>query len=152
MAVAAETQRLPQMPQRAFRHQGTRDREGDGQKAMPTGGMQRRSGNYDGRMRLADGKILKLRSSSDDGAADRALTFSCFCRRSFLNRERTCCWLAEALERESRDHPFGLWAYVFMPEHLHPILWPTVSSFRIRTLRRATVSWAGGMSIPAPMM
>ncbi|MFO0839650.1 MAG: hypothetical protein U1D55_14130 [Phycisphaerae bacterium] len=75
-------------------------------------------------MRLSDGRIRKLRRSSDDAAAAHALTFSCFRRRPFLSRERTCRWLVEALERARRDDPLDLWAYVFMPEHVHLVLLP----------------------------
>ncbi|MBK8915202.1 MAG: hypothetical protein IPM64_11500 [Phycisphaerales bacterium] len=87
--------------------------------------------DYDGRMQFPDGRIRRLRRSSDDATAAHALTFSCFHRRPFLKSERTCLWLVEAMERARRDHPFDLWAYVFMPEHVHIVLWPTTPSFRL---------------------
>jgi putative transposase len=52
------------------------------------------------------------------------LTFSCYRRFPFLKAERTCQWLAEALEQARQKHDFALWAYVFMPEHVHLILNP----------------------------
>ena len=88
-------------------------------------------------MQLPDGRIRKLRRSADDATAAHALTFSCFHRRPFLSRERTCLWLVEALEQARRNHSFDLWAYVFMPEHVHLILWPTDPSFRLGTVLAA---------------
>ena len=38
--------------------------------------------------------------------------------------ERTCGWLAEAIERARKKHDFALWAFVFMPEHGHLVLRP----------------------------
>jgi putative transposase len=52
------------------------------------------------------------------------LTFTCFQRFQFLRAERTCVWLAEAIEVARRKHAFDLWAYVFMPEHVHLIVFP----------------------------
>jgi putative transposase len=52
------------------------------------------------------------------------LTFSCFQRRPFLARERTCHYLADALTLGRKKHPFHLWAYVIMPEHVHLLVWP----------------------------
>jgi putative transposase len=52
------------------------------------------------------------------------LTFSCYRRYRFLASDRTCGWLAEAIERARRKHDFALWAFVFMPEHTHLIIRP----------------------------
>jgi putative transposase len=52
------------------------------------------------------------------------LTFSCYRRYHFLSAERTCGWLAAAIERARRTQDFALWAFVFMPEHVHLIIWP----------------------------
>ena len=49
------------------------------------------------------------------------LTFCCYRGFTFLNAERTCKWLAEAIEAARVDLNFDLWAYVFMPEHVHLI-------------------------------
>ena len=42
----------------------------------------------------------------------------------FLQSERTCQWLADALEHSRQQLEFSLWAYVFMPEHVHLIVFP----------------------------
>src|SRR6266851_9558926 len=51
-------------------------------------------------------------------------TFSCFRRYAFLKAERTCQWLADALDDARKDLDFFIWAYVFMPEHVHLIVYP----------------------------
>jgi len=52
------------------------------------------------------------------------LTFSCFRRRRFLDRDRTRGWLVDAIDRARRLHGFDLWAWVIMPEHAHLLLFP----------------------------
>jgi putative transposase len=67
---------------------------------------------------------------NDEGDA-HALTFSCFHRRPFLNRDRSRTWFLEALDRARNLHPVHLWAYVVMPEHAHVVLWPTEPEFDV---------------------
>jgi putative transposase len=52
------------------------------------------------------------------------LTFSCFHRFAFLKAERSCQWLADAIQTARVKHSFDLWAYVFMPDHVHLIVHP----------------------------
>jgi putative transposase len=40
------------------------------------------------------------------------LTFSCFHGISFLRAERTCQWLADAINAAREKYDFSLWAYV----------------------------------------
>jgi len=60
----------------------------------------------------------------DDPGHAHYLTFSCFRRQQFLKGERAKGWLVEAIDDAKRKTPFDLWAYVFMPEHVHLLLWP----------------------------
>ncbi len=60
-----------------------------------------------------------------------SLTFSCFDRRKFLERRRPCEWLTTAIDRARDKHHFDLWAYVFMPEHVHLLIWPTKRNYNI---------------------
>ena len=41
-----------------------------------------------------------------------------------LSKDRTCQWLADAIAIACRDLNYSLWAYVFMPEHVHLIVCP----------------------------
>ncbi len=62
------------------------------------------------------------RRSSDDPGHSHGLTFSCYRQFRFLEAERTCLWLADPIETARRRWEFDLWAYVFMPEHVHLIV------------------------------
>ena len=59
-------------------------------------------------MRLPNGRIRKLRQSSDDWAAAHSLAFSCFRRQRFLAQERRRLWLVEAIEAARCKHSFNL--------------------------------------------
>jgi putative transposase len=59
------------------------------------------------------------------------LTFCCFQHRPFLKSERTCRYLSEAILRAKEIHQFDLWAYVFMPEHAHLLIWPKNEDYSI---------------------
>jgi putative transposase len=59
------------------------------------------------------------------------LTFCCYQHRAFLNSERTCRYLTEAILRAKEIHEFDLWAYVFMPEHIHLLIRPRNESYSI---------------------
>jgi putative transposase len=72
----------------------------------------------------------------DDEPAAHYLTFSCFGRQPFLRSQQACCWFLEALAAARQKHPFDLWAYVLMPEHVHLILWPRNGS-RISPILKA---------------
>jgi putative transposase len=39
--------------------------------------------------------------------------------------------LAEAIENSSKKYNFELWAYVFMPEHVHLLIFPTEDNYSI---------------------
>ena len=52
------------------------------------------------------------------------LTFSCYRRYAFRKAERTSAWLAEAIGEARQSQGFWLWAFVFMPDHVHLILYP----------------------------
>jgi putative transposase len=52
------------------------------------------------------------------------LTFSCFRRQAFLKGNTACRWVAESVRQARRKSPFDLWAYVFMPEHVHLLILP----------------------------
>ena len=42
---------------------------------------------------------------------------------TFLKRERVCGWLADALNDARAKLDVRLWAYVFMPDHVHLLIW-----------------------------
>ena len=65
------------------------------------------------------------------------LTFSCFRGYAFLQAERTCQWLADAINEARQECDFSLWAYVFMPEHVHLLIRPNRKIYDISTVLKA---------------
>src|SRR6516162_30218 len=74
------------------------------------------------------------RHSYDEPGHAHELTFSCYRRFRFLAAERTCRWLAEAIDRARALLDFAVWAYVFMPEHVHLIIYPRQPVYWIRAI------------------
>jgi putative transposase len=64
------------------------------------------------------------RRSFDEPGHVHELTFSCYRRYRLLSAERTCDWLARAIDGARERRSFDLWAYVFMPDHVHLIVHP----------------------------
>jgi putative transposase len=52
------------------------------------------------------------------------LTFSCHQRLPLLTNDHWRWMLADSLRQACDDHEVALWAYVFMPEHVHLLLKP----------------------------
>ncbi len=75
-------------------------------------------------MRTAEG-YRKTRKRFDEPGDAHELTFSCFRGLPLLSKPRTCQYLAEAIVKAKAALPFDIWAYVFMPEHVHLLVWPT---------------------------
>jgi putative transposase len=67
---------------------------------------------------------MRHRRSRHEVGHAHELTFSCYRKFPFLKAERTCIWLAEAIEEARRKWSFSLWAYVFMPDHVHLLVKP----------------------------
>ena len=65
------------------------------------------------------------------------LTFTCYQYRQFLSKERTCGYLADAITSAKAQHGFDLWAYVFMPNHVHLIIHPRQDPYSIARILRS---------------
>ena len=76
------------------------------------------------------------RPSSDEPGHAHELTFSCFHRYAFLKADRTCQWLADAIDDARKQLDFALWAYVFMPEHVHLLIYPWRPIYKIKVILR----------------
>jgi len=59
------------------------------------------------------------------------LTFSCYRRMALLSKDRTRLWLVDAIREAREKHRFDLWAWVFMPEHVHLLIWPRQAGYKI---------------------
>lgn len=66
-----------------------------------------------------------------------ALTFSCYRRLPLLKSERTCRWLAESIEAVRKNHDVAVFAYVFMPEHVHLAIQPRQATYDMAAIRKA---------------
>ena len=55
-------------------------------------------------------------------------TFSCYRRSPLLVDDRRCLLLAEALDRACLQEEMDLVAYVFMPEHVHLLVYPRIET------------------------
>ena len=66
----------------------------------------------------------KTRRVYDQEGDAHFLTFSCFKRLPLLSKQRSCQWMMDAIELARTKHPFDLWAWVVMPEHVHLVLLP----------------------------
>jgi len=62
------------------------------------------------------------------------LTFSCFRNRKFLSKKRTCEYLVESIIKAKEKHCFSLWAYVFMPNHIHLLIRPRKKNYSISSI------------------
>lgn len=58
-------------------------------------------------------------------------TFSCFQRLPLLTNELWREWLATSITHARNKLEVDLWAYVFMPEHVHLLLHPRRDTYRI---------------------
>jgi putative transposase len=65
------------------------------------------------------------------------LTFSCYRNREFLRSERVCEYLVNAIGNARAKHKFHLWAYVFMPNHVHILIWPTKTNYSISAIMQS---------------
>ena len=83
------------------------------------------------------------------------LTFSCFRRQPFFFRPRAPRWFLDAVDAARSRHPFDLWGFVVMPEHVHLLLLPTHQtriSQILRSIKRPVttkaIAWATHHSPP----
>ncbi len=65
------------------------------------------------------------------------LTFSCYKNRDFLINSRYCQFLLESIVASQKKHSFSLWAYVFMPTHVHLLIYPQSKVYDIAKITRS---------------
>ncbi len=65
------------------------------------------------------------------------LTFSCYRRMPLLTNDLWRAMLSTAIDRATLKHQYALSAFVFMPEHLHLLVYPTVGGGHIDRLLKA---------------
>ena len=73
----------------------------------------------------------------DDPADVRELTFSCYKRQPLLTNDRWRTMLAESIDAATERHGYRLAAFVFMPEHVHLVVYPLRQADHVDALLRA---------------
>jgi REP element-mobilizing transposase RayT len=84
---------------------------------------------------MSSPKRVHRRNFNHSGHAHE-LTFSCYRAFEFLKAERTCLWLIEEINTARVKHGVAVWAYVFMPEHVHLLLCPRSAEYDIAAIRQ----------------
>ncbi len=62
------------------------------------------------------------------------LTFSCYQRRQLLENDWRREQLSQAIDRAMRNHHWRLTAFVYMPEHVHLLVYPVAKDPKIKDL------------------
>ncbi|MEO8498285.1 MAG: hypothetical protein ABI614_24750 [Planctomycetota bacterium] len=88
----------------------------------------------------------RRRNCNEPGHA-HALTFTCYQRFQFLAAERTCEWLANAIDKARVQFDFAVWAFAFMPEHVHMVIFPRQKFYDIADIRKAIKEPVGRQAI-----
>ena len=86
--------------------------------------------------KTTDFSLIKYRRWNIPGHA-HGLTFSCFLRKPLLEIESTKQILANSINRASIKQNFDVWAYVFMPEHIHLLIYPKLETYSISDILKA---------------
>jgi len=81
-------------------------------------------------------KRIHRRNINEPGHAHE-LTFSCYRRLPLLDCDRIRGFLADSINAAKVELDFAVWAYVFMPEHVHVIVYPRHVEYDIAAIRKA---------------
>jgi putative transposase len=87
-------------------------------------------------MKPAPGHRKRVKHYDEPGQGHE-LTFSCYQRLPLLDNDHRCQHVATAIDRAVSGKGFSLLALVFMPEHVHLIVFPEDPSARISALLSA---------------
>jgi len=81
---------------------------------------------------MLNGKVYTKRCHRYNIAGNaHELTFSCYKNQPFLAKERTCKYLVDSIISSREKHGFDVWAYVFMPSHVHLLICPKTVDYSI---------------------
>ncbi len=73
----------------------------------------------------------------EDPEACRELTFSCYRRYPLLTDDSSRACLSQSIDRALENHRFGLAAFVYMPEHVHLLVFPLPEASGVDALLKA---------------
>lgn len=81
-------------------------------------------------MKIGD-RYTKLCKRFDLSGQAHELTFCCYKNQNFLSKQLTCDFLAKSINKASKVHKFEIWAYVFMPNHVHLLVFSKKKEYSI---------------------
>ena len=81
--------------------------------------------------------IIPHRKSANTPGHAHELTFSCYHNYPFLSKDRTCQWLAESINNARQEFNLSICAYVFMPTHVHLVVYPNNRDYNISMILKA---------------
>ena len=87
-------------------------------------------------MNQPPGHRKRVRHYHDPGHIHE-LTFSCFHRQPLLTNDAWREMLAESIDRAMEGHRYRLFAFVFMPEHVHLMVYPLADADTIDAVLKA---------------
>lgn len=97
-----------------------------------------------------DGRYEKTLKRINAPGMAHYLTFSTYKRFPFLKYDLACRFLCDSINFAREKHEFDLWAYVFMPDHVHLMIFPRnkdydigkiLSSIKIPISRKMVEYW-----------
>ena len=89
----------------------------------------------------------KIRRVSSESGHAYELTFSCYHRYRFLEKDRTRCWFVDAMQEARSKLRFDLWAWVLMPEHVHLLVYPGPDGSPAGQIRGRIKEWTARPAI-----
>jgi putative transposase len=75
------------------------------------------------------------------------LTFSTYGRQPLLDNDRIRLQLATAVTKAKEKHGFHLWAWVFMLDHVHLLIWPTSVPYSIGDILKSIKQPVGRLEV-----
>ena len=80
---------------------------------------------------------FKTRKSRSEPFYTHFLTFSTLERHPFFANDQFCQILAESIVRAKGKHNFAVLAYVFMPDHIHLVVFPLDEAYDMGIILKA---------------
>ena len=92
-------------------------------------------------------RLMRRPAFNEPGHAHELTFYMPLVAIRFLKAERTCVWLAESLNRARVKYDFSLWAYVFMPDHVHLMIHPRRPDYDIHAILKAVKQPVGRSAV-----
>jgi putative transposase len=93
---------------------------------------------------------LMGRPAVNEPGRPHELTFHCYRGSPFLQAERTCQWLADAVDAARTKLDFQVWAHVFMPEYMHILIYPNRVVHEVSEILQAVKEPVGRKAVKYP--